>query len=287
MKLSIAIPAYNAAKSLPRTVESILAQTMADFELLIVNNGSADNTGDVARELAKKDARIKVFDVYPNVGGYGARLHGWRHATGEFITAVDADDWIEPDMYEKMLGFAEREDLDVVQCEIAGASTADGTEEILRDKDVFEKYIYPTLVDVGRGAYIWNKIYRNRYDFSQWKEDNFGSYEDLIHNLQLFNGVKSMGFLREGFYHYEVTQSSVTKNFNISRLGQFKNAEKAKRELVGLYGIASNDHVLDKWVANDLRNALKSALLASAPSLWIKIKNILAVIRTPGFSFIK
>lgn len=285
MKLSIAIPAYNAAKSLPRTVESILAQTMSDFELLIVNNGSADNTGDVARELAKKDGRIKVFDLYPNVGGYGARLHGWRHATGEFITSVDADDWIDPDMYEKMLGFAEKENLDVVQCEIAGAPTADGSVEILRGGEVFKKYIYPTLVDVGQGAYIWNKIYRNHYDFTQWKDGDFGSYEDLIHNLQLFNGVKSMGFVRKGFYHYEVTPSSVTKNFNIARLRQFKNAEKAKRELVGLYGLSPNDPVLDKWVANDLRNALVSAARTSAKSSFEKVGNLISVIRTPGFKW--
>lgn len=278
MKLSIAIPAYNAAQSLSRTVESILAQTFVDFEILIVNNGSTDNTGDVARALAAKDGRVRVFDVYPNIQGYGARLYAWRRATGRFITSVDADDWIEPDMYETMLGAIESNGLDVLQCDIHGKEADPvGALNVFEGEDL-KKEIYRKFIDIGEGAYVWNKVYRNQYDFSQWKEGNFGSYEDLIHNLQLFRPVKKYACLHKGFYHYEVTPSSVTKNFNVARLEQFSNAARAKRELVAAYGVAADDDVIDRWVVNDLRNAFVTAATVGETAWPMRLANIRAIL---------
>lgn len=278
MILSIAIPAYNAAKSLERTVQSILAQTFTDFEVLIVNNGSVDNTGEVARALAAKDSRIQVFDVYPNIQGYGARLYAWRRAKGAFITSVDADDWIEPDMYETMLGTIEANGLDVLQCDIFGREKDPRGGLELFEGEALKNEIFRKFIDVGEGAYIWNKVYRNRYDFFQWKEGNFGSYEDLIHNLQLFYPVKKYGYLHKGFYHYEVTPTSVTKNFNIARLGQFSNAAKAKRELVAGHGVAADDDVVDRWIVNDLRNAFITAATVGKPAWSERLANVRAVL---------
>lgn len=281
MKLSIAIPAYNAAKSLERTVASILAQTFTDFELLIVNNGSADNTGDVAKALAAKDPRIKVFDVYPNIQGYGARLYAWRRAKGEFITSVDADDWIEPDMYAEMLRTIDQNNLDVVQCDIFGeVRSPEGALDTF-EGEALKKEIYRKFIDIGEGAFIWNKVYRNQYDFSQWKEGNFGSYEDLIHNLQLFCPVRRYGYLHKGFYHYEVTDASVTKNFNIARLAQFSNAARAKRELAAGYGVTTDDDVLDRWIVNDLRNAFVTAATVGTASWQERLSNIREILRMP------
>lgn len=281
MKLSIAIPAYNAEKSLARTVEGILAQTFRDFEILIVNNGSADKTGEVARELAAKDPRIAVFDVYPNIQGYGARLYAWRRAKGEFITSVDADDWIEPDMYAEMLRTIDENNLDVVQCDIFGEVRSHEGALDTFEGEALKKEIYRKFIDIGEGAYIWNKVYRNQYDFSQWKEGSFGSYEDLIHNLQLFRPVRRYGYLHKGFYHYEVTDSSVTKNFNVARLAQFSNAAKAKRELAAGYGLSSDDDVLDRWIVNDLRNAFITAATVGTVSWSERLSNVGTILAMP------
>ena len=269
MLLSIAIPAYNAERSLERTVRSVLAQTHRDLEVLIVNNGSVDGTGDLAKRLAKEDDRIKVFDVYPNVGGYGARLYAWRRAKGDYIATVDADDVIEPDMYEQMTALAIRSDLDVVECDwVEGMSSPPAAKEqpdIYETKEaVFENVVYPTFVSVGKSAYTWNKIYRNKYDFTTWEEGDFGSYEDLIHNLQLFSRVSRYGHIHAGFYHYMPSDSSVTRNFSLGRLDQFSNAVQAKRRLVEIYGVHSDDCVIDRWVLNDARNALITAVVCRA-----------------------
>ena len=268
MKLSIAIPAYNAAKSLERTVRSILAQTLKDFEVLIVNNGSSDDTGDVARKTAAYDSRIKVFDVYPNVGGYGARLHAWARAKGDYIATVDADDIIEPSMYERMTKLADDNNLDVVECDWIEGIATPPPERCCSDicetrESVMENVIRPTFVSVGKPAYTWNKIYRNQYDFSQWEVGDFGSYEDLIHNLQLFKPVRRYGHIHAQFYHYMPNEGSVTRNFSQKRIDQFLTAIKAKRRLVGHYGIAPCDKVLDRWVVNDACNGIVSAMRAN------------------------
>lgn len=265
-KISIAIPAYNAERTLERTLRSVLAQTHRDLEILVVNNGSVDGTGELAKRLASEDGRIKVFDVYPNVGGYGARLYAWKRATGDYIATIDADDVIEPDMYERMLAVAVRHDIDVVECDwvegLALPQSEIGSPDICHTKEaVFEKVVCPTFISVGKSAYTWNKIYRNQYDFSKWEEGNFGSYEDLIHNLQLFRPVKSYGHIHAGFYHYMPSDSSVTRNFSLSRLEQFSNAISAKRRLVGAYGVAADDSVIDRWILNDAKNALLSIAL--------------------------
>jgi len=272
MLLSIVIPAYNAEKTLERTVETVLAQTFGDFELLIVNNGSKDATGDVAKRLAARDARVRVFDVYPNIWGYGARLYGWKRAKGEYITSVDADDFISPEMYETMLAVADKHDLDVVECDYdevvggqelgargQGVSQSNDIGLYLSREEVVGRVVLPTFVDVGKSAYVWNKIYRNQYDFSTWKEGVFGSYEDLIHNLQLFRPVKSYGHIARSFYHYAPNEASVTRNFSASRVEQFETAANAKRELMQTYGISPDDRVFSRWVLNDAKNAILSA----------------------------
>lgn len=289
MLLSIVIPAYNAEKTLERTVETVLAQTFRDFELLIVNNGSKDATGDVAKRLAARDARIRVFDVYPNIWGYGARLYGWKRARGEYITSVDADDFISPEMYETMLAVADKHNLDVVECdydEVVGGQLgvrSQGTDIdlYLTREEVVGRVVLPTFVDVGKSAYVWNKIYRNQYDFSTWKEGVFGSYEDLIHNLQLFRPVKSYGRIARSFYHYAPNEASVTRNFSASRIEQFETAANAKRELMQAYGISPDDRVFSRWVLNDAKNAILSASVFGQMDKCTRVELVKAIAELP------
>lgn len=293
MKLSIAIPAYNAEKTLERTVRSILAQTFTDFEVLIVNNGSKDATGDIARKLAADDSRIQVFDVYPNIWGYGARLYAWKRAKGEYIATVDADDFIDPDMYKTMLDLAAQHNLDVVECDfIEDPGEPQAPHQTIRPSTpeptfaltqglVFRTYVYPTLIDVGKSAYTWNKIYRNQYDFSTWVEGVFGSYEDLIHNLQLFRPVQRYAHVPMPFYHYAPNPSSVTRNYSADRIEQFVTTIKMKRQLVRQYGIRSDAEVMRRWIRNDAKNGIISALTAGRLPWCQRLKLAWQIVRLP------
>ena len=116
-KISIIVPVYNTAKYLERCIESIVAQTYADWELLLVDDGSNDRSGDICDRYAASDPRIQAFHK-PNGGVSSARNLGLDHAQGEWITFVDADDWVEPN-YLKSFGINDNCDISCthIQCE--------------------------------------------------------------------------------------------------------------------------------------------------------------------------
>ena len=100
-KISIIVPVYRAEKFLPQCIESILGQTYENLEILLVDDGSPDKCGEICDEYAKQDSRICVIHQ-TNAGESAARNTGLDKASGAYIGFVDADDWIEPKMYERM-----------------------------------------------------------------------------------------------------------------------------------------------------------------------------------------
>lgn len=113
-KVSVIVPVYNKAKYVGKCIESILAQTLSDIELIIVNDGSKDNSESVCKAYLT-DKRVQYL-FQDNSGPAAARQYGIDHASGEYLGFVDADDWIEPDMYEKMYDAAISADADIVMC---------------------------------------------------------------------------------------------------------------------------------------------------------------------------
>lgn len=115
--VSIIIPVYNAKLYIEECVGSILTQNYQDFELLLIDNGSVDNSFELCQQLALKDERIKVFREEVNQGVSMARNQGIGIAKGEFITFVDADDWLEPDCLQNMIEIQQRSDVPLVLCQ--------------------------------------------------------------------------------------------------------------------------------------------------------------------------
>ena len=97
--ITVIVPVYNILEYLPRCVRSITAQSYRNLEILLVDDGSTDGTGDLCERLAEEDGRIRVFHK-ENGGTSAARNLGLAHASGEYVGFVDSDDYIEPDMYE-------------------------------------------------------------------------------------------------------------------------------------------------------------------------------------------
>ena len=115
-KISVIVPVYKAEKFLSACIESILNQTYHDFEVILVDDGSPDSSGQICEEYAKKDSRIKVIHQ-KNAGVAASRNVGLDIAVGEYITFVDSDDYIQFQMYEKMLKCALDNDCDFVMCD--------------------------------------------------------------------------------------------------------------------------------------------------------------------------
>lgn len=114
-KLSIVVPVYNTEKYLPRCIDSVLAQTFSDFELILVNDGTKDNSLEICEAYAAKDPRIKVISQ-ENQGLSAARNFGVKHAAAEYIAFIDSDDYVHPQMYEKLYEAVSREHTDFVKC---------------------------------------------------------------------------------------------------------------------------------------------------------------------------
>ncbi len=113
--ISVIVPVYNAAPYLEKCINSIRNQTYENLEIILVNDGSSDESPSLCNAFQVQDARIKVLHK-ENGGAASARKEGIKLATGDYTTYVDSDDWIEPDMYERMVG--NLQDADVVICGI-------------------------------------------------------------------------------------------------------------------------------------------------------------------------
>ncbi|MEG0087047.1 MAG: glycosyltransferase, partial [Niameybacter sp.] len=113
--LSIIVPVYNVEKYLPKCIESILAQSFTDFEVILIDDGATDKSGEICEEYANKDTRIKIIHK-ENGGLSSARNAGIELSNGNYIGFVDSDDFIHPQMYEILLREARSSNSDVVIC---------------------------------------------------------------------------------------------------------------------------------------------------------------------------
>ena len=144
--ISVIVPVYNVEKYLRRCVETIQKQTYADLEIILIDDGSTDDSGKICDDFSKGDRRIKVIHK-KNEGLSAARNTGMENATGEYITFVDSDDYIDSKMYEKMIMALESSHCDICMC---GSKTVDEQGNILRS-EIFENKVY-------RGAEIIESI---------------------------------------------------------------------------------------------------------------------------------
>jgi glycosyltransferase involved in cell wall biosynthesis len=170
--ISIIVPIYGVEKFLSQCIESIIGQTYTNLEIILVNDGSIDNCAFICDHYASLDNRIKVIHKL-NEGLVSARKSGLKISTGSYIGYVDGDDWIEPEMYEKMLKDALLYNVDVV---VAGHKEELNNnvvevlynnlpEGIYKDKKL-ENIFYPTMLNTGSFSqfgiysYLWNKLFK-------------------------------------------------------------------------------------------------------------------------------
>lgn len=268
MMVSVVIPAYNAERGLERSVQSVLLQTLKNVDVLIVDDGSTDRTGEIADKLAAADARVRVIHQ-ANCGAYQARLNALKQICAPWFGFIDADDEIEPTMFEKMLSFAERERLDVVRCSYDGTpdlglGTRDGLIAESR-QEVYDAYVRPALIKgVKGGTFIWNMLYRNQYDFDSFDPtDHDTNFDDMIFNLQFFLKVERMGFLNEPLYHYATVEGSAVHSFGENKLKDFREVCRVRRALLPRYGMDPDGAENRAWFKLNRMNCVKAAIRAS------------------------
>lgn len=231
VKLSVIVPIYNSQKYLCECIESILRQEYDNLEIILVNDGSTDNSYEICKRYEENDKRIKVIDQN-NRGIMLARLSGFRVSRGEYIGFVDSDDWIASDMYKKLMDVAEEKDCDIVSM---GYTLVRGGE--LRQEDdatifgLFEKgknmniVLSNMMYDKGRkrrGVHpaLWSKVFRRT--LLQTIYDNFKVHERITmgEDAAIFYPcclkAKSVFIMKEYQYYYRIHSESTCRTMNIN-----------------------------------------------------------------------
>ena len=148
-KLSVIVPIYNGEKYLRRCLDSILAQSFLDFELILIDDGSKDNSGNICDEYAAADKRVTVIHT-ENRGVARARKTGLELTGGKYVTCVDCDDWIDQDLYSHMIDCAERNDADIVVCKFSFEPQTKlrcgGLAEGIYGKTELVREVYPRMI---------------------------------------------------------------------------------------------------------------------------------------------
>lgn len=206
--VSVILPAYNVEKYIAKSISSVLSQTFTDFELLVIIDGSPDNSKTVAESFS--DKRISIFEK-ENGGLSDARNYGLERATGEYVYFMDSDDWIESDLLEKTVVVLENEhrnfvifgyiqdDEDINDIVISQVERLPNTELLVKGKDL-------TLSSdlLGIFGYAWNKVYRRQFLI----ENNFrfekgiSLVEDILFNSLIYCQSNEIRMINSSFYHY-------------------------------------------------------------------------------------
>ena len=214
-KVSVIVPVYKTEKFLKKCLDSIISQTLNDIEIICINDGSPDNCLEILNSYAAKDKRIIIINQ-ENSGPSCCRNNGMKVATGEFISFVDSDDWIDKDYLEKLYNAAEKNNADIAVC---GIKRTKGLYWRYYLKDLKEEVTENTnrkfqICDVPSRSYVWNKIYRrnklNQYNL-QFVPNR--CFEDMIFTPQALFYLGKLVSVPNVYYNYRINRNSIIKTY--------------------------------------------------------------------------
>ena len=214
VKVSIILPIYNADKFLDSCLDSLANQTLKEIEILAVDDGSTDNSLDILRAHAVIDPRIVVMSQ-ENAGASAARNKAFSVAQGEYIGCVDADDWVEPNMFDLMYCTAKENDADIVLCgwqeyksdqEILDHMVDCIPQNTLLEGDQYLKHVLPAILLEKIPGYLWNKLFRRSLISDNAMEKQYGlpNNSDWVFTCEIFPSAKSLIAIDVLLYHYRI-----------------------------------------------------------------------------------
>ena len=211
--VSIVVPVYNVEKYVERSIRSILVQTYSNFELILVNDGSKDNSLDICKRLASEDNRIIIIDK-DNEGVSKARNDGIDKASGKYIMFIDSDDTMEKNMVHNMVLAAEKNNMDLVMCgynynvlennKIISSIEVLSSEKIIVNNNLIKSYAIEQMLSDLMIHSIWNKLYKReiikKFNIRYKEGLDFG--EDLFFSLDYIYNINSLYVVEECLYNY-------------------------------------------------------------------------------------
>lgn len=208
-KVSIIVPIYNVEKYIKECLDSLINQTLQEIEIILVNDGSTDKSGEIAKEYAQMNKKKIVYLEKENGGLSDARNYGIPYAKGEYIAFLDSDDYIEKDTYEKMYELAKKESSDMVECdfywEYPNKTKIDTGEVYHNKKEMAEKV----------RVVAWNKLIKREILEKAKIEFQKGyRYEDVEFTYKLIPYLEKVSFLKEPCIHYIQRENSISNSQN-------------------------------------------------------------------------
>lgn len=201
IKLSVIVPVYNTEKYLRKCLNSLVNQTLSDIEIIVVNDGSTDNSKEIIDEYEKKYDNLKGYHL-KNGGVSKARNYGIKKAKGKYITFLDSDDYVDHDLYEKM--YEKSKGNDIVECDFIW----EYEKEIRFDR--FNHDMHPLL---ATRAVVWNRIYDRKFLLDTkvtFHDDVY--YEDVEFCYNLFSHIKNIAYVNDSYVHYVQREGSITSD---------------------------------------------------------------------------
>jgi len=253
-KVSVVVPVYNVEKYLEKCIDSILSQSYVDYELILVDDGSTDSSGELCDNYAEKDSRIKVFHK-KNKGLVHTRKIGLQYSVGEYILPVDSDDWIEKDMLKYLMSIIEKTNADMILTGIITEDEATGSVEIIQEKfpeklydmtDKSNELLQNLFVQKedkrkrGVRSNLHTRIYKRNlvYNHQMKVDDRITNGEDDACFFPTILGAKSVYVSKKCFYHYTSRLSSLTKDKKAYDLYQLYLLEDILRNNVATHKYA-------------------------------------------------
>ena len=221
-KISVVVSIYNIQNYIEKSVQSIQNQTYRNLEIILVDDGSSDESGKICDDLAAKDSRIKVLHK-KNGGLSSARNEGIKIAAGEYIAFVDGDDWIEKGMYEDMLSAMQQQDADIAICNYKAVGkeyvidTSTDKVAVFEGRETLKVFIEEdTRYQIQNAA--WNKLYK-RTLMGDLRFPEGKLFEDIVYTTKLLAGSKKCVYLDRAYYNYIFDRSdSIMNSKKVERL---------------------------------------------------------------------
>lgn len=243
--ISVIVPVYNPGIHLKRCLDSIVGQTWENLQIILIDDGSTDNSLDICRSYAEKDSRIKVL-TQKNAGVSAARNRGLREACGDYYSIIDSDDYLEPDAYEYLMELMHTHSCDAVNYE--HYITYPNREILHRLPDENyglmdrEQTMYQLVYHV---AFAWNKLYSKKIINGLTFNEGIARGEDSLFALAALNRADKVWFDKRPLLHYvQSEQSAVRGKFRPSQLTALKLYDEN-------YPFFSQHYpeLLDKWLS--------------------------------------
>lgn len=282
-QISIIVPVYNAEKFLPQCIESLLAQTFQDIEIILVNDGSTDSSLDICEKYAKIDTRITIISK-DNEGVAKARRDGIMKASAEYITFIDSDDYYEPEFCKKMFFCIRESDADLVECDYYSVSESSKRKHRIYSSDMeldVEKFheivVKKTIVNGSEAVVLWNKLFRKGLIIETVKEFGDDQLEDYVFNVQYYTMVERYVYIHQCLTNYRQVPMSLSRKCNLQAYEILKRAEIIKEGCLEKMGLVTDaDKKEDAvWFVNYTMNFLNQYLLVNIPHSNEYMKNIL------------